>query len=298
MSGARPPGWYDEPSGERALLRWWDGQAWTSVTRRRAVFEQPPPEIRPDPLAERPAGDLLDSDVRPPVSRRGWALVALAVGVIGLLLITGLPGRGGPGRLAEPDPRPTGLGGGRVTPSAPAPTTARTVTGRITDRSARLSYDVLPGDWREWDRDSMRGMLSTIGYYRITQDSVPNGDTYWANVTSGPVSPAVASRDDLRSTTVRLVDTLAGEFYPIHSRQQVRQEGLTVDGAPAYLLRYRAVFDPRSAEGYAAKSEEIAVLVVDTGQDLPSVLYISLPDTVKTFWPAVDGLLASVRIVR
>jgi hypothetical protein len=37
---------------------------------------------------------------------------------------------------------------------------------------------------------------------------------------------------------------------------------------------------------------------VDTGAVLPSALYVSLPDTVEELWPAVDGLLGSVRIVR
>ena len=94
------------------------------------------------------------------------------------------------------------------------------------------------------------------------------------------------------------MDTLAAGYYPPHNRQQVAQRALTVDGATAYLVRYRAVFDPDRAEGYAAKSEEVAVLVVDTGQPLPSALYVSLPDTVRTLWPSIDGLLSSVRIVR
>ena len=295
MSPERPPGWYDEPSGDRTLLRWWDGRSWTSVTRQRSPFEAPPAD---EPGADRPAADLLDSAARGPDSRRTWTLVAIAAAVVGLLLIVSIPGRqDGGGRLAEPGPRRSSPGG-LATPSEPAPTIPRPVSGRITDRVAKLSYDVLPGEWREWDRDSFRGLLSTLGYYRITQDSVPNGQTYWANVTSGPVSPGVASRDDLRASALRLVDTLARQYYPTHRRQQLAQQERTVDGAPAYLVRYRAVFDPESAEGYAAKSEEVAVLVVDTGEDLPSALYISLPDTVRSLWPAVDGLLASVRIVR
>ncbi len=302
MSAARPPGWYDEPSGDRALLRWWDGRSWTSVTRRRAPFEPPPPAPPVDPVPV-PAGDVLDSVTRPdrPGSGRGWVLLVVVVGLLGLLLFTALPDRGGPGGLARSSPpptQPTDPGGGLVIPSDPPPPSPRPVTGRVADPAARLSYDVLPGEWREWDRDGFRGLLSTAGYYRITQDSAPNGQTYWANVNSGRVGPATASRDDLRATTMRLVDTLARSYYPLHTRQQVRQQTLTVDGAQAYLVRYRAVFDPSAAEGYAAKSEEVAVLVVDTGDALPSVLYVSLPDTVRTLWPAVDGLLASVRILR
>ena len=296
MTEARPPGWYDEPSGDRALLRWWDGRSWTTVTRQRAPFETPPPEDRP-PAGAGSGGDLLDSSAAAsrPVARRGPLLALLAAGVAVLLLTVGLPSGGSPdGRLAESGPVRTPL----ATPPEPAPTTPRQVTGRVVDRVAMLSYDVLPGAWDEWDRDSFNGMLSTIGYYRITQQSAPNAETYWANVTSGALSPRIAVQGDLRATATRLVETLAAEYYPQHTRQQLAQRALTVDGAEAYLVRYRALFDPDRAEGYSAKSEEVAVLVVDTGQPLASALYVSLPDTVRTLWPSIDGLISSVRIVR
>lgn len=300
MTDPRPPGWYDEPSGDPARLRWWDGRSWTSVSRQRSAFE-----ALPAPDGPAAAGDLLDSTApRPaaPWSRRRRAVLAagVAVALVVALAVLGVPGRQDlGGGLADRGPGSTGPGSaGPATPPEPAPTTARAVSGRVVDQVAKLSYDVLPGEWREWDRDTFRGLLSTVGYYRITQDSAPNEQTYWANVTSGPVSPATASREDLRGSAVRLVDMLAQRYYPNHTRQQLAQRELTVDGAPAYLVRYRAVFDPGSSEGYAAKSEEVAVLVVDTGQDLPSALYVSLPDTVSSLWPSVDGLLSSVRIVR
>ncbi|HZB48068.1 MAG TPA: DUF2510 domain-containing protein, partial [Mycobacteriales bacterium] len=194
MTSARPPGWYDEPSGDRSRLRWWDGRAWTAVTRERA-----PSERLPDPVAAPPSGpaapaaggDLLDSGHRPaPIDRRRLVTAAIAVVVIALLAFTVLPGRGTDGgRLADPAPVSTAPGPTSEPAPTPAPTTARPVTGRVTDRVARLSYDVLPGEWREWDRETFRGLASTVGYYRITQDSVPNGHTYWANVSSGELDP-------------------------------------------------------------------------------------------------------------
>jgi hypothetical protein len=296
VSSPRPPGWYDEPSGERALLRWWDGRAWTAVTRTRSPSEQLP---KPRSVADGPAGDVLDSagGRRPAPSRRGLVAAGFAVVVIALVVAV-LP-RQDPGsdRLADPAPVPTAPGPGVTTGPTPVPTTPRAVTGRVVDRVARLSYDVLPGGWREWDRDSFRGLVSTVGYYRITQDSAPNGEMYWANVTSGRVDPVVAP-GDLPAAATELVDVLARGYYPGHQRTRVSRRALTVDGAPAYLVRYTAVFDPRSAEGYTAKSESVTVLLVDTGDPLPSALYVSLPDTVRSLWPSVDGLLGSVRIVR
>lgn len=286
----RPPGWYDEPGGDRASLRWWDGRAWTPVTRERA-----PSELQDTP---RPPPDLLDSGpVRPPGGiRRGWLGAAAAVLAVGLLVALLRPGVGEGNGLAGRTPGP---GPATMAPSEPAPTTARPVTGRFTDRVARLSYDVLPGEWREWDRESFTALQSTLGYYRITQENAPNSQTYWANVNSGPVAPNVVARDgSLAATARRAIATLADRYYPRHTRDGVAERLLTVDGAPAAVISYRAVFDPAAAAGYAARSEQVVVLVVDTGRELPSVLYISLPDTVRDLWPAVDPLIASVRLVR
>lgn len=286
MTAARPPGWYDEPGGDRALLRWWDGRSWTPVTRSRSVFEQLPPE----PVAV----DVLDSE-SPRSPRRGWVIAGTAVAVLLIIVVAGLPGRRTGGGLAEREPGP---GSATIVPTDPAPTTATPVNGRFEDRVAKLSYDVLPGTWREWDRESFQGLQSTLGYYRVTQENAPRDQTYWANVNSGPVDPRTAVAGDLAKTADRLITTLGDEYYPKHTRTELARRTLTVDGAPAALVRYKAVFDPVAAEGYSAKSEQVVVLVVNIGEEVPSALYVSLPDTVRDLWPSIDGLIASVRIIR
>jgi hypothetical protein len=286
VTEAPPPGWYDEPGGNRALLRWWDGRSWTPVTRSRSVYEQLPPE--------RTAVDVLEAEPpRPP--RRGWVVAGIAVAVLLVIVVTGLPGPRTDGGLAERGPDP---GTATIMPTDPAPTTARPVNGRYEDRVARLSYDVLPGAWREWDRESFRGLQSTLGYYRVTQENAPGDQTYWANVNSGPVNRETVVAGDLAKTADRLIKTLGDEYYPTHTRTELVRRRLTVDGAPAALVRYKAVFDPVAAAGYSAKSEQVVVLVVDTGEQLPSALYVSLPDTVRDLWPSIDGLLAGVRVLR
>jgi hypothetical protein len=287
VTEARPPGWYDEPGGDRASLRWWDGRTWTNVTRTRSRFEQLPEPVAADVLDSRPE--------RPSAGRRGWLVAGVAAAVVLVLVVVGLPGRRDGGGLAEPVPGP---GQATIVPSDPAPTTTQPARGRIEDRVARLSYDVLPGSWREWDRDSFDGLQSTLGYYQVTQEHAPGGKTYWANVNSGPLDPATGGNGDLARAARRLTDILAEGYYPKHTRDGLIQRTLTVDGAPASLIRYRAVFDPLDAAGYSAKSEQIVVLVVDTGQLQPSALYVSLPDTVRGLWPSIDRLVAGVRVIR
>src|SRR5215207_670313 len=215
MTEAPPPGWYDEPGGDRASLRWWDGRAWTSVTRERAPSEAlPDGPARDGGAPEGRAPDVLDSGPRPrpATERRSLLLAGAAVVALVALVVAVLPGRGGDSdRLAEQRPGPATV---LPSPPAPAPTTATPVSGRISDRVARLSYDVLPGRWREWDRDSFDGLRSTLGYYRITQQNAPNNQTYWANVNSGPVDERTAAPGgDLARTARQLVGTLADRYY-------------------------------------------------------------------------------------
>lgn len=47
-----PPGWYDDPAGNTALERYWDGNQWTEHTRETAAAAPPPPA--PAPMAPAP----------------------------------------------------------------------------------------------------------------------------------------------------------------------------------------------------------------------------------------------------
>jgi hypothetical protein len=305
VTGPREPGWYDDPGGNVDQLRWWEGTGWTGITRVRMPHERvaaPPP-----PPVDWSAGELLDTaDHRPPHWR--WLVVLGIVGVIAVLVATGaLPGLDGSGTT---QPTPTGQAAPRFpvptdtvpvptdTVPLPVPTPRPTgpVAGRITDEAAGLSYPVLAGSWQAWDLFSFQGILGSNGYYRVLQRDAPNGE-YWANVTSGLVSPAVASRDDLAASAQRLVTGLDDEYYPQNSQQGRQEKPITVDGHRGYLIRYVAVFDPATSKGYQAKSEQVTVLLVDTGRQLPAVLYVSLPDTVRPLWTAVDRLIASVRVL-
>jgi hypothetical protein len=307
VTDLRPPGWYDDPSGEPSRLRWWDGSAWSGIDRARMPHEHPVGTGR--------SPDVLDSDAGPGSPRLSgrWLVVLLAVVLIGLLVLTGrFPGLGGGGPTGSvtasgtseptaepgqpPGTEPPATGTLEPPPTSAAPTPGpRPVSGRFSDLLAGLSYDVLTGSWRAWDMASFTGLVRTAGYYRVVQSRTPAGALYWANVTSGPVAGGGA---DLRRAGNRLAAALDAGYYPKHTRRSVVERAVTVDGHRAYLIRWLAVFDPEAAAGYLARSELVVVLVVDVGRDRPAALYISLPDPVRSAWPLVDGLLASVRVLR
>jgi hypothetical protein len=316
-----PPGWYDDPSGEQGRLRWWDGAGWSGIARDRMPTEQAPlpgpgepPGLpgqpgQPEPLAWSPA-EVLDSDGRMPErARYTWAIALGIIGLIGVLVLTGaLPGLGGSGQGSAsgrpgvsvpevaPLPGPPTLGPSELPlPATPSP---RPVSGRVVDPAAGMSYDVLSGAWRAFDLPPFVGMAGTAGYYRIVQQSTPSGGQYWATVTSGLVVPGMVKRGDLGATAASLVTALDEAYYPKHTRSQVVRHKTTVDGHAAYLYRYLARFDRLASTGYAAQSEQVIVVVVDTGRDLPAVFYVSLPDLVRSAWPSVDSLIRSIRVLR
>jgi hypothetical protein len=168
----------------------------------------------------------------------------------------------------------------------------------MVDQAAHLSYDVLPGSWLSWSKTPFTGMLSTSGYYRVLQRQTPEGGEYWANVNSGLLNPAIAGRSPMAAMADRLVASLDQAYYPKHTQRGLKRTAVTVDGHAGFMISYLAVFDPRAAAGYTAKSEQVTVLLVDTGNELPSVLYISIPDTAKDSWPHLAALVASVRVTR
>jgi hypothetical protein len=242
-------------------------------------------------------------DTEPPARPRWtWPVVSGIAVVIGVLVATGvLPGMDSGTKqpdqpaaqvLPAPVPRRTAF------PNFDPPTTEAPpvpVSGRIVDRTAKLSYDVLPGAWLSWSKTPFTGLLSTSGYYRVLQHKTPEGGEYWANVNSGLLNPAIAGHTSLASMGDRLVASLDQAYYPAHTQRNMQRSSITVDGHGAYIVSYLAVFDPKAATGYTAKSEQVTVLLVDTGGEAPSVLYISIPDTAKDSWPHLPALIASVR---
>jgi Protein of unknown function (DUF2510) len=328
---SRQPGWYADPGGGPDQLQWWDGSDWSGIGRARMEHEpapELPPEPRPAPPVRAgvllPPGELIGAgpgsgagpgyvpsgsawseletlDTEPPARPRWtWPVVSGIVVIIGVLVATGaLPGLDSGTRQPDPPaaqvlPAPVP---DRTRPRFDPPTTDAPpvpVSGRIVDRVAKLSYDVLPGAWLSWSKTPFAGLLSTAGYYRVLQQRTPEGSEYWANVNSGVLNPIVAGGAPMAQMADRLVASLDQAYYPAHTQRDMVRSARTIDGHAAYIISYLAVFDPKAAAGYTARSERVTVMLVDTGDELPSVLYVSIPDTAKDSWPRLPALIDSV----
>ena len=118
-----------------------------------------------------------------------------------------------------------------------------------------------------------------------------------AQCTSGPLTPFYgwAGPATLQSTATAVADSVRTRYYPEPNERTVRRdEAVTVDGAPAWLVEFDLTWD---AEGYDASGERAALLLVDVGRPAPALLYVSIPNTHAELYGVIDRVLADVDVL-
>jgi hypothetical protein len=283
-----PAGWYPDPDGAPGMVRWWNGLSWSDVTTPAGpgVAVQAAPTLAPArPVTYQPVG-------APPPARPGRLAWGIGLGVLALVLVVVLAllvGRGGGDEVAN---GPSSTAG----PSASSGQAFPPGTVRIVDQAAGIAYPYLGDGWSEWDLGPMPETTETAGQYFVTQDQTPDG-IFIAQCTSGPLSPefGYAGPGSLETTLDQVVDRARVNYYPAPNEQEViRDEELTVDGAPAHLVEFRLTWE---VPGYDASGERAALLLVDVGRAQPALLYLSIPNTHAELYGVIDQVVASVDVL-
>ncbi|GAA4745022.1 hypothetical protein GCM10023328_28840 [Modestobacter marinus] len=293
QGSAPAPGWYPDPDGAAELVRWWNGVTWSDVTTPAGPgvsvgrpFEAPPVQ------APSSSWDSWESP-EPARPRRSPLLLGLGGFLLVLVLVlAGLLVRG-----SGPAPEPAGQA--PLTEAAPAPGREFPPgTVRIIDEAAGISYPFLGDGWLEWDRGVQLETVAVAGQYFVTQDDLPGaGEVFIAQCTSGPLVPSYgwSGPDTLQSTATAVADSVRTRYYPEPNERTVRRdEAVTVDGAPAWLVEFDLTWD---AEGYDASGERAALLLVDVGRPALALLYLSIPNTHAELYGAIDRVLADVQVL-
>ncbi len=219
-------------------------------------------------------------------NRNGWIGWVAATAALALL-ITVVVFVGG-----SKDPAiPTTTG---AAPSAP-PTRPPGQT-RIIDEAAGVAYPFLGPYWLEFVNE-VTETTSTAGEYIVTQEVVPSGGQFIAQVTSGPLQAifGYSGPTSFSSAIVEVQQSVRINYYPApNTIETLRDEPISVDGAAAYLLEFDLAWD---VPGYDSTGERAALILIETGRSAPALIYISIPNTHAELYGVVDRVIAEIDVL-
>ena len=315
MTDTSTAGWYPDPEGHAGLERWWNGMGWSESVRSAAGAVGTLTARDPEPGPYGPYGPygttygapggaydgspyMPNQDTAAPAqtspgtrttgstSKTAW--VAWLTGAVVLTLIIGVVVFMG----GSKDPDPPGANPG----TAPEPETRPPGQTRIIDEEAGVAYPYLGTYWLEFVND-VTETTSTAGQYIVTQEQVPSGGQFIAQVTSGPLQTSFgyAGPNTFASTVSAVQSSVRTNYYPAPNEiETLRDEAVTVDGAAAYLLEFNLTWD---IAGYDSTGERAALILIETGRAAPALMYISIPNTHAELYGVVDRVIAEIDVL-
>lgn len=218
--------------------------------------------------------------------RIAW-VVGLGGALVLALIITLVVFAGGGSDGSGP---PIAIGGVPESPTRPPGQT------RIVDEEAGVAYPYLGTYWLEFVSE-VQETTSTAGQYIVTQEEVPTGGQFIAQVTSGPLQAlfGYAGHSSFASTIAAVQGSVRTNYYPAPNEiETLRDEAVTVDGAAAYLLEFNLTWD---VAGYDSTGERAALILIETGRPAPALMYISIPNTHAELYGIVDRVIAEIDVL-
>ncbi|MEV5407349.1 hypothetical protein AB0K60_00720 [Thermopolyspora sp. NPDC052614] len=171
---------------------------------------------------------------------------------------------------------------------------ASPVNGTITDQAAALVVPRLGGAWRQDTRtDKIRTAYGYTTRQYVAAGTDPTGKPQFAQVMTGPLAQSLSSKytsPDKLATVVSAVAYQARiKFFPSgNTIVKTVQQKMTVNGNKAELMAYQVTAGD-------AKTTMV-VAAIDTGARLPSIVYMSVPDSKRELRPDINTVFSQVRV--
>jgi len=162
------------------------------------------------------------------------------------------------------------------------------VVGTVTDTPAGLTVPQLGGTWRLDQRTTVKG---TYGF--DTRQYAIVGTDLAAQVLTGPLPTRLAASytpdDDLEPAIKAVVVDARKRFFPEGNRvKKIAQQQIKVGDAAGKLIAYALT----SPTGKAT----IVTAAIDTGGEVPSIVYISVPAEGKNLLPDVNTVVKRLKL--
>ncbi|MEO5877900.1 MAG: hypothetical protein ABIS86_00785, partial [Streptosporangiaceae bacterium] len=169
--------------------------------------------------------------------------------------------------------------------------------GTVTDAMAGLSYPQFAAPWKLPTKQNKLAQSGWSGQQIMVTERA--GTQLWyGTILSAQVSPvelALLRGSDLKQTTIGVATSLENRLYAFkHTSKPIASQALTIDGHKGWLVGSYLTYE---RAGIRAGGEVIVTAVVNTGRDVPSVLFASVPNTAKTMWPIFNTLISQLKVL-
>lgn len=169
------------------------------------------------------------------------------------------------------------------------------ISGTVTDPMSGLSY---PQFGQGWVLPTKKNKLGQSGWSAqqilVTEHK---GTQYWyGTVLSAPLGPVERRvvQGDIKETAAAVSASLENRLYIFqHNTKPIASQALTVSGKKGWLIANYLTYKRPTIK---ATGELVVTVVVDTGKEVPSVLFMSIPNTHKALYPDVNKVLAQLKV--
>lgn len=233
----------------------------------------------------------------------GLGVLAL-IGFVALGFVVFKGGKGGSDAEVKPQPGVTSPATSETTQTKLPPQkklmtfkgSGSPVAGVLADPASGLSVPKFGGGWVEPTKKNKLAQSGWSGQQILVTEK--KGTQLWyGTVLTAPLGPVErriwAKGGDLQKNTVAVAASLEGRLYGFpHTGKDLASQPLQVGGRNGWLVARYLKYDRAPIRSTA---EVVVTALVDTGEQYPSVLFVSMPNTHKKLWPDINTVISQLK---